>query len=152
MTDEGTERQPLFDFGTISMIVKYAPQIRDIIRAATSNEEIADKIRAVVPLLVDLLEDIGGHLYPNLAPALRLVAGAMATFDPDAVKWLQGALNKYLETDLEVDGEIGPDTIAAVKDAQELLGIDPDGFAGKITYAALAAALKLLGDDEPQPA
>lgn len=133
------------DLALISKLIPYVGDIKAIIAAATSNEEIAEKIKQAAPHLVNILEGVGGSLYPGLAPALRVVAGALATYDPDGVKWLQGALNEYLDLQppLEVDGYIGQKTIAAVREAQQGLGIDPDGFAGKVTYAALKKALEL---------
>lgn len=137
---------PQFDLGGVSMLMKWAPQIKAIIDASTSNAEIGDKIKAIAPPLVDILTNVATVLYPGLAPALKLAAGALATFDPNGVKWLQNALNKFLDPspNLVVDGVIGPATIAAIQQAQQQLGVDPDGFAGKTTMAALAAALAKL--------
>jgi murein L,D-transpeptidase YcbB/YkuD len=133
---------PQIGLGDLSQIIPYVGDIRAIIAATKSNEELGDKIKEAAPHLVKILTGIGSTLYPGLAPALKLAAGALATFDPDGVKWLQNALNEYLDLDLDVDGYVGAKTIAAVKQAQKKLGIDPDGFAGKITYAALKAALE----------
>jgi peptidoglycan hydrolase-like protein with peptidoglycan-binding domain len=38
---------------------------------------------------------------------------------------------------------MGPATIKAVRQAQQQLGITPDGFAGKVTFEALKKALEL---------
>jgi peptidoglycan hydrolase-like protein with peptidoglycan-binding domain len=131
-------------FPMLAKFIQYAPTIRNIIATASTNAEIGDKIMALAPDIAVLLEEIGAALFPQLAPALHLVAGAIATFDPDGVKWLQGALNAMLHLDppLEVDGIYGPATAEAVKQAQAQLGLDPDGFAGVITRAALETYLR----------
>jgi lysozyme family protein len=133
------ELQPI-----LSKLIPYAGQIKAIINAARSNEEIGDKIKAMAPDVAEILAGMGGQLFPRLAPALQIAAAAIATFDPDLTKWLQGALNSYLnlKPPLEVDGVMGPKTIEAVQQAQEKLGIDSDGFAGKITLEALKRALE----------
>lgn len=61
----------------------------------------------------------------------------------DQTEWLQDALNKLLHLDppLLIDGSYGRRTRAAVRLAQEALGIRVDGLAGPQTFAAIKAAL-----------
>jgi len=56
-----------------------------------------------------------------------------------AVRRLQELLNRHLPPShlLQVDGEYGPRTTAAVSFFQEAAGISPDGVAGMSTWAAL---------------
>lgn len=60
------------------------------------------------------------------------------------VRWLQISLNKLVEAGLNVDGDYGPTTRAAVKKFQSLFmpGEAVDGWAGVKTTAAILAALK----------
>lgn len=136
---------PQFDLGGLSQLMLYADDVKAIIAATKSNEELGDKIKAAAPSIIHILTGVASTLYPGLAPALQIAAGALATFDQNGVKWLQGALNKFLvpSPNLVVDGVIGPATINAVRQAQQQLGITPDGFAGKVTFEALKKALEL---------
>ena len=71
---------------------------------------------------------------------------AVAAFDPDVTKWLQGSLNVLLDPspNLVVDGRYGTMTRNAVEQLQTKLGLRVDGWAGEITKAAIAAALAKL--------
>lgn len=67
--------------------------------------------------------------------------GSVATPDDDT-KWLQRALNDLGFTPpLDVDGDYGPATTAAVKWFQRQEGLSVDGAAGPITRAALHVRL-----------
>ena len=57
--------------------------------------------------------------------------------DGYGVAWLQAALNTYLGLELEVDGEYGSATTAAVKTFQEMADLTVDGQAGIQTIGAL---------------
>jgi hypothetical protein len=55
--------------------------------------------------------------------------------------WLQGALNKLgVDPALVVDGSYGRRTRMAVIDFQSAHGLEPDGLAGPLTWAALEKA------------
>ncbi|MCL1791535.1 MAG: peptidoglycan-binding protein [Peptococcaceae bacterium] len=57
----------------------------------------------------------------------------------DGVKWVQWNINdKGANPQLVVDGEFGPLTLASVRKFQSQRGLDPDGFVGPLTRAALA--------------
>lgn len=130
-------------FSIISLVIKWASTVKSIIDEASSNDSIVTKIKTTAPEIVPILENAGNELFPNVAPELHIAAGAMATFDPNMTKWLQGVLNKFLvpSPNLLVDGIYGKLTIAAVKQAQTKLGIKVDGWAGQITQAALQSVL-----------
>lgn len=127
----------------IPVIVSSASTIKQIIDIANSNDELVKKIQSSVPSLASLLESLGGSLFPNAKPQLRIAAGAMAAFDPDVTKWLQGSLNVLVDPspNLVVDGIYGKQTKAAVEKLQAKLGLTVDGWAGQLTQAAIASAL-----------
>jgi lysozyme family protein len=54
---------------------------------------------------------------PTTASLSRIAAAILGAQDQDPVKWLQGALNSILGTNLDVDGGFGPLTEAAVTQA-----------------------------------
>ena len=120
-----------------------APTVKSILDAATGNESIVAKIKDISAPLAGILETVGETLFPKAAPALRIAAGAMAAFDPDVTKWLQGSLNALLDPSpgLVVDGLYGPKTRAAVEQLQTKFGLRVDGWAGSLTQAAIASAL-----------
>lgn len=127
----------------IRLAVGLAPTVKSILDAATGNESIVAKIKDISAPLAGILETAGETLFPKAAPALRIAAGAMAAFDPDVTKWLQGSLNSLLDPspNLIVDGLYGPKTRAAVEQLQTKFGLRVDGWAGSLTQAAIASAL-----------
>lgn len=127
----------------IQLAAGLAPTVKSILDAATGNESIVTKIKEVSAPLAGLLETVGGALFPQAAPALRVAAGAMAAFDPNVTKWLQGSLNVLVDPspNLVVDGLYGPKTRAAVEQLQAKYGLRIDGWAGSLTQAAIASAL-----------
>lgn len=129
--------------GIVQLVAGLVPAVKSIIDTATSNETIVMRIQQLSAPLANVLEQVGSALFPKAAPALRIAAGAIAAFDPDVTKWLQGSLNVLLDPspDLEVDGLYGPLTRAAVERLQTSLGLKVDGWAGTITQAAIADAL-----------
>lgn len=120
--------------------------IKALIDGSTTNENIGDGIKALVPKFVPILESIGAAMFPNAAKAIHVVAGAMVAFDGNKTRWLQQAVNTLLpdEDDIDVDGEYGPATRDAVEKVQAKLGLSVDGFAGKITRLAIDAALNAI--------
>ena len=110
------------------------------------TESVVTKIKEVSAALATVLDEVGAFLFPKVAPELHVAAGAVAAFDPDVTKWLQGSLNALLEPspNLVVDGLYGPMTRNAIEQLQAKLGLKADGWAGEITKAAIAAALAKL--------
>ncbi len=127
----------------IPVIVSAASTIKSIIDVANSNEEIITKIKDAVPQLARLLGEYGSKLFPKVSPELQVAAAAMAAFDPNITKWIQGSLNALVDPSpaLVVDGIYGPKTRAAVETVQAKLGLEVDGWAGQLTQAAIQAAL-----------
>jgi putative chitinase len=73
------------------------------------------------------------------APGETGEAWAVARPSPTTAD-LQRALNHLLGLSLDVDGQAGPATRAAVKQFQAAHGLDIDGLAGSATWAAIHAA------------
>ena len=53
------------------------------------------------------------------------------------VKWVQSSLNQLRHAKLDLDGDYGEKTRAAVKLYQQDKGLEPDGWVGVMTLAAL---------------
>ena len=123
--------------------VQYGPMIKSIIDEASSNDTIVTKIKALSAPFASVLANVGAQFFPKAAPALQVAAAAMASFDTNVTKWVQGALNVYLSPspNLVVDGVYGPKTKAAVELLQAKLGLTVDGWAGQVTQAAIAQLL-----------
>jgi peptidoglycan hydrolase-like protein with peptidoglycan-binding domain len=95
-----------------------------MMRVLTHHREIIEHWHRTVALLQKL-----GLVGAEAAP-MR----ATHTFD---VEWVQESLNTLVDADLEVDGEIGPETVKAVKKYQGLRGLDVDGWLGVLTLSKL---------------
>jgi peptidoglycan hydrolase-like protein with peptidoglycan-binding domain len=123
----------------IFRLINIAPQIRDAIRTGTPTvKAVEEHASDVLPVLAQ----VGKQLFPEIDDKLAPAAAASTMFDPVRVKWLQTALNVIgTEPPLDVDGEYGPLTTAAVKRFQETHGLVADGWAGDVTHAALQLAL-----------
>lgn len=79
---------------------------------------------------------------PPPEPAPVGVGGHPETGD-HSTSWLQESLNKLgVEPHLMVDGSYGRRTRMAVREFQSAHGLEPDGLAGPLTYAALERALE----------
>ena len=78
----------------------------------------------------------------SLTPQKGEGAASSALFDLTSVAGVQAALNKLgASPALVVDGDLGPSTIAAIKNFQSKAGIVVDGLAGPQTAAAIEKAL-----------
>lgn len=97
----------------------------------------------IVPLMRALVE---------LDPSLNLPDSSVSSDAPpqpptpepaeiEAVKWLQGALNKLDGAGLIADGSYGRITRLAVRGWQASHGLNVDGVAGPLTIAAIKQAL-----------
>lgn len=136
----------------IGYAIKYGPVIKGVIDEAASNDDIVTKIKKEMPIFAPILEQEGGRFFPKVAPALRIAAVAMTSFDPNVTKFIQRGLNQLVDPspNLSVDGLYGPATRAAVISFQEkTLGLKADGWAGQLTQAAIDAGLKMLQGIKP---
>jgi hypothetical protein len=123
----------------IFRLINIAPGIQEAIRTGTPTvKAVEEHARDLLPILAQ----VGKQLFPEIDDKLAPAAAATAMFDPVRVKWLQTALN-ILGTDppLDVDGEYGSLTKAAVTQFQETHGLVADGWAGDVTHVALQLAL-----------
>jgi len=127
----------------VQLAIKYGPMVKSIIDMAQSNADLTSKLNELSKPLATMIEELGAQLFPRAATDLHAVGGAVAAFDPDVTKWIQGALNVLLtpSPNLVVDGIYGARTRDAVLRLQQNLGLRMDGLAGTVTQAAIAAAL-----------
>ena len=108
---------------------------------------IANGIEEVIPPSQGGQGGQGGT--PSAPPSSGGLPYQMPTYDlrygstGDGVRWLQWYLNRlgYLDTPREIDGIFGARTQAALENFQRDAGIRADGIAGRVTRAALIAAL-----------
>jgi peptidoglycan hydrolase-like protein with peptidoglycan-binding domain len=123
----------------IFRLINMAPQIQEAIRTGVPTVKAVEQHAGD---LLPILAQVGKQLFPDVDDKLAPAAAATAMFDPVRVKWLQTALNLIgTQPPLDVDGEYGPLTAAAVKQFQETHGLVADGWAGDVTHAALQAAV-----------
>lgn len=130
-----------------SSIVGVGTSVRQAISQAMSAVSLDGMLRGIVVNsdVVSYLESVAETWLPNLRPGLRLVAGAIITYNNDPTKWLQQALKAILNIDLDVDGIYGPETIAAVEQFQQtIVGLKVDGLAYKVTTPFIEMALAKL--------
>src|SRR6266436_7690128 len=107
-------------------LITLLPQISALI----NNPAVA----AMLPLIQQLLSQVGTAQFPGVDPNKAPAAGA-ALFDLNSVKWVQAALG------LEADGIYGDATKAAVKAFQGAHGLVVDGWAGSLTQDALRTSI-----------
>lgn len=141
------------DFATIfSLAIKYGPLLSGIWTAATSNEQLTAKLKEVAAPLATVLEGVGAQQFPKAAPQLHIVAGLIATYDPNYVKWIQAGVNQIMGTHLVVDGSYGSLTTAAVEALQAKYGLVVDGVVGLKTDGLIGALLAGFGVTAPKAA
>jgi murein L,D-transpeptidase YcbB/YkuD len=110
------------------------PQFQQAIRSGTPTVQA-----------IGNLAQLGKQLFPAIDDKFAAAAAASTIFDPVRVKWVQTALNVLGATPpLDVDGEYGPLTTAAVQQFQKSKGLEVDGWAGDLTHEALQAAISKL--------
>jgi murein L,D-transpeptidase YcbB/YkuD len=132
----------------LPLLIQMVPTIQKILTGTSSNQVITTSIKQQTRQdIVSALEHIGMQLFPKVAPALQIVAAALAVYsDPSDIKKLQTSLNKLTKPspNLQLDGVYGPKTRDAVEALQRQLGLKVDGVAGEATQAAIAAELAKL--------
>lgn len=95
---------------------------------------VIQEMKLIAPKAMPLIRQLAEELSPELAKQLK---EGGKDFD---VKWLQDSLKK-LGYKVTVDGDYGPATKAAVTEFQKDHDLDPDGWAGVQTSAAIYNAL-----------
>lgn len=133
---------------TILSLFRVAPKIKEYVDLGIS---VIDELQKDEPKMIPVLEEIGVKLFPDLADTVHKTANAVAAaadvlYAPSGTKWLQTSLNK-LGAKLDVDGDYGPLTKAAVKAFQTVhqpASGTIDGWAGPKTNAVIRAELAKL--------
>lgn len=130
----------------IQLAMQWMGPVKEVIDLAGSNTDLTSKIKSLSGPLAKVLEGIGAELFPKAASGLHIVGGALAAFNPNYTKWLQGVLNstQNINPPLVVDGIYGAKTRSAVEHAQAKLGLNVDGLAGQVTEAAIQALIAKL--------
>lgn len=132
-------------------ILQLLPQIQEAMRSGTSVLALLQKF---APDLISIVQGVGGALFPNLPAQAQVEVGALTAFDQVQVRWIQTSLNTLslgAAPALEVDGHYGAKTKAAVQAFQTAHGIVADGWAGKITSAAMQTELNKLTPPAAEP-
>ena len=80
-----------------------------------------------------------GNIMEGLAPAPVLIPPVDTDDRPTLRRGAKGDLVKQIQekVGVEVDGDFGPKTEAAVRQLQRQNGLVPDGIVGPLTWAAL---------------
>lgn len=129
-------------FSYVPTLIKYGSIVKDILDSAKSNSDVMAQITATAKPVLSFLTQMGAALFPQASKEIQAVGGAIAAYDPNTVKWIQGAVNEITKpaTPLVVDGIYGPMTRDGVIKLQQSLGlVKIDGLAGRITQAAIDA-------------
>jgi len=114
--------------------------INHLIQTGVSVNSVATTIRD--PAIVNAFQTLGTKLFPHAAPEMQVAAAIVTSYSPNYTMWVQNMLNaEGANPKLVVDGNYGPATQAAVKQAQSKFGLKVDGWAGDVTSAALQAVL-----------
>jgi murein L,D-transpeptidase YcbB/YkuD len=120
------------------------PQIAAAITAGIPIAKALTDAKAS-PDLIALLEQIGKAVFPGLPGATAQGAAGGIIFHTELTRVMQANLNKLGATPpLAADGVYGPATKQAVANFQTDHGLDVDGWAGPVTTAAIATAIKAL--------
>ena len=130
-------------------VLQLVPQIQDSLRAGTSVITLLQKFS---PDLISVVQGVGKVLFPTLSPAAQAEVGALTTFDQVQVRWIQSTLNtlKMATPVLVVDGQYGLKTKVAVAAFQSAHNLTADGWAGKVTTAAMQTELNKLTPVNPK--
>lgn len=131
----------------VPLLISAIPKIQAAYNTTTTGTtaKVGSVIEALAPQLAPIFESIGSQMFPALAPALHVAAGAIAGFHPDATKWVQDALNRLDNAGLAVDGHFGPRTLAAIKNFQAKNGLAVNGFIDDAESALITQLLTRLG-------
>ncbi len=92
-------------------------------------------VAALMPLLQQLLAQIGTANFPNVDPA-KAGQAAASLFDSEHIKWVQTALT-VIGLPTPVDGVLGSGAKAVVTTFQNTHGLVADGWPGAKTAEVL---------------
>jgi peptidoglycan hydrolase-like protein with peptidoglycan-binding domain len=101
------------------------------------NRESIAKIVAVLPDLQKIFAELT-PAQPSPPPP------SSSDYAVGSMEWLQDSLNKVADAGLDVDGEYGPATNAAVGDYQSEHDLKVDGWAGPETISSILTELDKL--------
>jgi hypothetical protein len=107
------------------------------LRIVSHRDEIAKVWDELVPVIQTVRRN-----YPKITDLIDKIAPDVTTpkAEPEkfSVEWLQESLNTLgADPELEVDGEYGEATKAAVTEYQQAHSLEPDGWAGVDTQASI---------------
>lgn len=128
----------------VQLLITFGTTVKNILDQSSTNSDVVALITKLASPISGFLQQIGAQLFPEVKKELQIAAAAMATFDPNVVKWIQGAMNSLmnLPEPLEVDGIYGAKTKAAVRQFQVNNKMDViDGWAGRVTQALIDTLL-----------
>jgi hypothetical protein len=118
--------------------------IRHIGKSWCPQDGYADKVINLIPEALDLLRI--EELPQPPPPDFKLIE--RGSFGPD-VELLQKELNDHYDAELEIDGDFGSNTEAAVKKVEALLGNKVDGVVDSAFWSALLTLQGLQKDLTP---
>ena len=95
-----------------------------------------DEIERLLPKVQDSFQTLA-----EVKALLDKIFAPAAPGAPLDVSWLQTSLNSLLGANIQVDGDYGEQTKAAVRQYQRNSGLRPDGWAGMLTEASIFNAL-----------
>jgi hypothetical protein len=117
----------------IPLVIQGLTAIQPLFTGVNSNSAITAG-NGLIPLLESLIGGLAPGSQQKVAPA---VAAATSVFDPNVIKWIQQILN-LAGYNVDVDGELGPQTLgAAATFAEKELGIVQGSPFGEILQNAL---------------
>src|SRR5271168_795971 len=117
----------------IPLVIQGLTAIQPLFTGVNSNN-VSTAGNGLIPLLQSLIGGLAPGSQGKVAPA---VAAATSVFDPNVIKWIQQILN-LAGNNVDVDGELGPQTLgAAAAFAEKELGIVQGGLISEVLQNAL---------------
>lgn len=123
----------------LGLAIRLGPLVPKVQKLARDVKPLVQLARQLWPTIQPQLEELWNNsdvvaLRQKLAFDNEIIVGQYN------VEWLQQSLRDLGIAQLEVDGDMGPATIEAVKRFQKLYNLEADGWAGPITSVAIAIA------------
>jgi peptidoglycan hydrolase-like protein with peptidoglycan-binding domain len=126
------------------MVASFTDIVGIGLRIVSNREKIAQMWDQVAPVVREVTK-----IYPQIKQLVDTVAPGVTASTPSipppsfSVQWLQEALNKVDNSGLEVDGDYGEATRAAVAEYQrDHPPLEVDGWAGVATQASIYEVLQ----------